>query len=95
MDDHADPVRELARLLDIHDLLFGKPTETVDLSGEPAQRLRVALDHLGWTDPDLEAALIACAGVENLEERMVPGRLDPVVLAHLEQLALTRRQSPQ
>lgn len=95
VDDHADPVRELARLLDIHDLLFGKPTETLDLNGEPAQRLRVALDCLGWTDPDLEAALTACAGVENLEERMVPGRLDPVVLAHLEQLALARTQSPQ
>jgi hypothetical protein len=29
------------------------------------------------------AALESWAGVENLEERMVPGLIDPVVLAHL------------
>lgn len=87
VDDHGDPVRELARLMDMHHLLFGRPEETVELAGEPADRLRAALDLLGWTDPDLEAALVACAGVENLEERMVPGRLDPVVLAHLEERA--------
>lgn len=87
VDDHVDPVGELARLLDIHDLLFGRPESTVELAGEHAARLRAALDALGWTDPDLESALVACAGVENLEERMVAGRLDPVVLAYLEERA--------
>lgn len=91
VDDHADPVPELERLLGIHDLLFGRPVETLPLAGEPAARLRRALDALGWDDPDLERALLACAGVENLEERMVPGRLDPVVLAYLEDRAAGRR----
>ena len=92
VDDHADPVTELIRLSGIHQLLFGKPEKTVPLEGEYAPRLRAVLDSLGWTspadsDPDLEAALVACAGVENLEERMVPGELDLVVLEYLENRA--------
>jgi uncharacterized Ntn-hydrolase superfamily protein len=89
VDDHVDPVTELARLMDIHTLLFGKPEEILELTGDIAARLRTALDALGWTDPDLEAALISCAGVENLEERMVAGGVDPVVLAYLEDRART------
>jgi len=89
VDDHVDPVTELARLMDIHTLLFGKPEEILELTGDIAARLRAALDALGWTDPDLEAALISCAGVENLEERMVAGGVDPVVLAYLEDRART------
>lgn len=84
VDDHPDPVAELHRLYSIHHLLFGTPEITVELAGSHAERLRAALTTLGWTDPDLEKALIACAGVENLEERMVPGRLDLVVLDYLE-----------
>ena len=90
VDDHADPVTELQRLFGIHELLFGKPTNTVPLSGESANRLRAALDALGYDDPDLEAALFTCAGVENLEERLVPGELDPVVLSYLEGLVNER-----
>ncbi|MFM9049554.1 MAG: fimbrial assembly protein FimA, partial [Actinomycetota bacterium] len=36
---------------------------------------------------DLEKALERAAGIENLEERLVPGAVDPVVLDFLEQLA--------
>ena len=87
VDDHADPVVELGRLLRIHDLLFGKPAETWPLEGETADRLRRALDALGYSDPDLMDALEHAAGVENLEERLVPGAVDPVVLAYLEERA--------
>ena len=73
--------------MNIHTLLFGKPEETLELTGEIAARLRIALDTLGWTDPDLQSALVACAGVENLEERMVANGVDPVVLAYLEERA--------
>jgi uncharacterized Ntn-hydrolase superfamily protein len=89
VDDHADPVVELARLLDIHELLFGHPESTLPLEGVTAERLRRALDALGFRDPDLERALEGAAGIENLEERLVPGAVDPVVLAHLERLAAT------
>jgi uncharacterized Ntn-hydrolase superfamily protein len=87
VDDHPDPVVEIGRLLDIHALLFGKPEQTLPLEGEVAERLLRALERLGYDDPDLERALERAAGVENLEERLVPGAIDPVVLAHLEALA--------
>lgn len=87
VDDHQDPVVELGRLLRMHDLVFGKPTETWPLEGEVADRLRRALDALGYADPDLMDALEHAAGVENLEERLVPGAVDPVVLAYLEERA--------
>ena len=87
VDDHPDPVVELGRLLRMHDLVFGKPTETWPVEGEVADRLRRALDALGYVDPDLMEALEHAAGVENLEERLVPGAVDPVVLAYLEERA--------
>jgi uncharacterized Ntn-hydrolase superfamily protein len=89
VDDHVDPVSELGRLLAIHHLLFDAPLaeDLIPFSGDPARRLRIALDTLGWTNLDLETALIECSGVENLEERMVPGLLDPVVLHYLEKRA--------
>lgn len=87
VDDHPDPVVELGRLMGIHALLFGSPESTLPLEGETADRLRRALDALGYTDPDLEKALERAAGIENLEERLVPGAVDPVVLDFLEQLA--------
>ena len=90
VDDHSDPVVELGRLLSLHDLVFGRPTETWPLDGETAKRLRRALDTLGYRDPDLTQALERAAGVENLEERLVPGAIDPVVLAYLEERAAER-----
>ena len=35
----------------------------------------------------LDDALASWAGVENLEERLVTGRIDPIVLAHLRRTA--------
>ena len=87
VDDHPDPVVELGRLIGIHDLLFGTPEETWPLNGETAVRLRRALDALGYDDPDIERALERAAGVENLEERLVAGAIDPVVLTYLEERA--------
>lgn len=86
VDDHHDPVTELGRLLGIHELLFGRPVTTLALEGDVAVRLRRALTALGYDDPDLEAALVQVAGIENLEDRLVPGAIDPVVLDYLEQL---------
>ncbi|WP_030178439.1 DUF1028 domain-containing protein [Streptomyces sp. NRRL S-813] len=79
VDDHADPVAELRRLLDVHELLFGKPDPDalLELSGdlkEEVENLVTARGH---------ASLEVWAGVENLENRLVPGKIDPVVLACL------------
>jgi len=91
-DDHADPCRELARLLDLHDLLFTRPESTRPLSDEELAWLRALLITQGhatalprgpW-DADTEAAAWALFGTENLEERWVSGgQVDPVALAYL------------
>jgi uncharacterized Ntn-hydrolase superfamily protein len=82
VDDHPDPCAELARVLDIHSLLFGKPDpeKLLALQGDLAEEVRRLL---GTDADDLDAALADWAGVENLEERMVPGAIDPLVLEHL------------
>jgi uncharacterized Ntn-hydrolase superfamily protein len=90
VDDHADPVRELARLLEIHDMMFGKPDPNalLDLEGSLAEEVRSLLGQRGHIAGDvsggeLDRVLASWAGMENLETRLVPGRMDPVVLAHL------------
>ena len=85
VDDHAEPLPELARLLDIHELLFGKPDPAtlLPLEGSLAAEVRGRLVAAGHEGASLDEALASWAGVENLEERMVPGKIDPLVLAHL------------
>jgi uncharacterized Ntn-hydrolase superfamily protein len=86
VDDHPDPVVELARLLDLHTLYFDKadPADLLPLEGELASEVRERLAARGHTDEaGLDAALADWAGIENLEERIVAGKIDPLVLAHL------------
>jgi uncharacterized Ntn-hydrolase superfamily protein len=85
VDDHADPVGELARLYRIHRALFGVTPreEWLPVDGALADELRARLGRLGYDD-ELEQAFARWAGTENLEER-VDGidQIDPVVLAEL------------
>jgi uncharacterized Ntn-hydrolase superfamily protein len=85
VDDHPAPVAELGRLFAVHHALFGKtpPEEWLDVDPDLAGELRERLSALGY-EAELEQALAAWAGTENLEER-VDGveRIDPVVLAEL------------
>ncbi|MBV9369355.1 MAG: DUF1028 domain-containing protein [Frankiales bacterium] len=85
VDDHAQPVTELARLLDLHDIYFGKPDPAtlLPLDGAVADEVRDRLAALGHTDADLDKALADWAGIENYEERLVPGQIDPIVLDKL------------
>jgi uncharacterized Ntn-hydrolase superfamily protein len=84
--DHVDPVPELGRLLDLHRLYFERPDPDgcLVLDGAVADRVRALLARRGHPGADLEKELAAWASVENLEERLVPGRIDPLVLAQLE-----------
>lgn len=79
VDDHLDPVGELRRLLDVHELLFGTPDPDtlLDLSGELKEEVQSLVTACGYASLDM------WAGVENLENRLVPGKIDPVVLARL------------
>ncbi|MDX6268692.1 MAG: hypothetical protein QOD70_3432 [Frankiales bacterium] len=79
VDDHPDPVLELQRLLDLHTLYFGRPEETLPLEGELAAEVAAKLQALGYADLD------DWAGVENYEERMVPGAIDVLVLQKLRE----------
>jgi uncharacterized Ntn-hydrolase superfamily protein len=85
VDDHAQPVTELARLHAMHELLFGKTPSHDWLEVDDALRteLEERLRRLGY-DGELGRALEGWAGTENLEER-VDGieRIDPIVLAEL------------
>ncbi|GAA2883209.1 hypothetical protein Acy02nite_05620 [Actinoplanes cyaneus] len=85
VDDHPDPVAELARLLTMHTLYFERPDPAVliPLTGPVAAEVAERLASLGHQDPDLDEALASWAGIENLEMRIVPGSIDPLVLAQL------------
>ena len=91
VDDHERPVPELTRLLDLHDIFFGKPDPdaALPLEGALADEVRARLGRLGHTDTDLDRALADWAGVENYEERMLAGRIDPVVLEQLRRKSET------
>jgi uncharacterized Ntn-hydrolase superfamily protein len=99
VDDAERPIPELARLLDLHDLYFTKANTsnmidvTEDLAREVAAHLAL-LGHPPTGDdlPSIGLALIDWAGVENLEERVVPEpKIDPVVLQVLREKAAAAR----
>jgi uncharacterized Ntn-hydrolase superfamily protein len=84
VDDHQEPVAELARLLDLHDLVFGKPDPDalLDLEGPLAAEVSQLLFERGFPG-ELGTSLAAWGGRENLEMRLVDGKIDPVVLDYL------------
>ena len=96
VDDHADPVPELGRLLDLHALYFERPDPDAcaPLEGGLADHVRTLLAAKGYRGDDLEKSLSDWASVENLEERMVPGRIDPLVLEQLELPPAGRAAAP-
>lgn len=85
VDDHTQPVAELARLYEMHSLLFGKTPRDRWLKVDDALRAELTerLGRLGYTG-ELDRALGDWSGTENLEER-VDGveQIDPVVLEEL------------
>jgi uncharacterized Ntn-hydrolase superfamily protein len=85
VDDHPDPVTELQRLYAMQNLLFGRTPEEQLI---PLEQVRAELSELLGRvghGGDIDAGLRTWAGMENLEERLSPGRIDPVVLAVLRE----------
>jgi uncharacterized Ntn-hydrolase superfamily protein len=85
VDDHPDPVGELARLHRLHRALFGATPreEWLPVDNALADELREHLARLGY-DGELESAFARWAGTENLEERVEGIELiDPIVLEEL------------
>jgi uncharacterized Ntn-hydrolase superfamily protein len=95
VDDHAAPIPELARLLDLHDLFFTKPNaeDLLDMTPEIAAEMSQHLTVLGHPPQgedlgSIERALWDWAGVENLEERVPQeAKVDPIVLQVLRDKA--------
>jgi uncharacterized Ntn-hydrolase superfamily protein len=95
VDDHPDPVKRLADLLELHDLYFGdSPFEDqVALTGEILRELQALMARLGYYQGDLHGgydsktrtALESFIGNENFEDRtdFEAGRIDRPVLDYL------------
>jgi uncharacterized Ntn-hydrolase superfamily protein len=95
VDDHADPVKELRRLLGLHDLYFGASpaAEKLRIEGTILLDLKRIMKRAGhyrgeetaqWDDATVKA-LDAFVASENFEERVDFGArtIDAPVLAHL------------
>ena len=89
VDDHPDPVTELARLMEMHTLYFERPDPAtlIGLAGPIGDEVRsrlAAAGHTAGPEPEsLDDALASWAGIENLDERIVAGAIDPLVLGLL------------
>ena len=85
VDDHPEPVGELARLLSQWELYFGRPEDVQPLEGPLADEVSDRLARLGHGSADggVEAALAEWAGEENYEARLAPGGIDRRVLEAL------------
>jgi uncharacterized Ntn-hydrolase superfamily protein len=94
VDDHTAPITELGRLLDLHFLYFERPDPAtlLPLEGALADEVTDALVAVGYPPADyenLDRAFAAWSGVNNFEERTLPGQLDPIVWAILREQAAT------
>jgi uncharacterized Ntn-hydrolase superfamily protein len=96
VDDHADPVPELARLLRLHRFYLTPPREEdlLPIDAALARELRELLGRAGYYhgpadgeyDTATHAALERYGAVENLEERLIsPTHIDPQVLGYLRE----------
>jgi uncharacterized Ntn-hydrolase superfamily protein len=79
VDDSPAPVLELGRLLDLHELYFGRPDPAtlLPLRGDLRAEVDLLLRERG------AANLRRWMELENYEERWVDGAIDPLVLARL------------
>ncbi len=94
VDDHPQPIDELARLLEIHELLFlpSDPADLIPIDAALATELQERLTRTGdyhgpisgVYDEATRTALESYAGRENLEERLQPdARIDRKLLEYL------------
>ena len=90
VDDSPQPLTELARLYDLHQLYFGSTPEEQWLTVDPELRVQLAaaLAKLGYSTGEFENDLDAWAGTENFEERIRgTDRLDPVIIEQIQRQA--------
>jgi uncharacterized Ntn-hydrolase superfamily protein len=89
VDDHENPVPRLRELLEMHELYFGKSTETerVQIKGKALQQITDILNRTGYMkrNKNFVNAFNEFIGNENFEERAHPGAewIDRPVLKYL------------
>jgi uncharacterized Ntn-hydrolase superfamily protein len=99
VDDHADPVTELARLHRLNELYFGSspPEDKLALGGKQLVEMKSLMQQAGYYsgtideawNAEIEAALDRYVATENLEERIdLRGRtIDAQALAYIRRLS--------
>lgn len=97
VDDHKEPVRELARLLKLHRLYFGKTDENerLTIKDSVAKELQNVMKRAGdykgaingVYDEATRKALRAFTGRENLEDRtfLEEGQIDPPAMEYVRE----------
>jgi len=93
VDDHANPIDELGRLLEMHKLYFfeAAPEDLVDVDTDVGTQIVAELKRIGVLGPDAfaydaaaRAALVGFMHVENLENRVRDdGKIDRQTLGYL------------
>ena len=93
VDDHAEPLTELGRLLSLHRLYLTRstPDELLTIDQEIARELQIMLKKTGHYQGELNAVYDASTrqavwnlyGIENLEERWHDDKIDLVALEFL------------
>ena len=81
VDDHPKPIKELKRLLDLHDLYFGETLVKVPANQDVTTAVQKRLKELGYYhgpvtgvyDGPSKRAFFDYCGVENYEERICDG----------------------
>ncbi|GAE25442.1 hypothetical protein JCM9140_1438 [Halalkalibacter wakoensis JCM 9140] len=95
VDDHQEPIVELKRLFDLHQLYFNKPNpeDMINIEGGVRDRLITNLTILEYLaeDPTMEELTEAIQSfhlIENFDERVLePGLIDKKVIEYMEKLA--------
>lgn len=93
VDDHSQPIAELARILELHKLYLFKstPEELIEVDEKTARELQIILQKTGHYhgeitsiyDEATKEGLRALYGIENLEERWHGTLIDAVALKFL------------
>jgi uncharacterized Ntn-hydrolase superfamily protein len=87
-DDSPEPIEELQRMLNIHELYFGTtPADKLLAMDGLIDELRVLLKPVGYDSGDIRRDLYDWMGRENFEERWHDDAVDPVVLEQLRSIS--------
>lgn len=87
VDDHEQPVAELARLVRLNELYYGPRRQVLPLAGELRAEVAERLERAGLSvdDDDVEGALAVWAGPANLRRRLGDDGIDARLLQVLRE----------